>query len=359
MLDSRCWRIACGALLGAWLELGALNQATAQGADQPDGSQIKAGSWVVQPIPIAAAPRRIRTTGGSSRFDQVTIETVDGTGYFLAECGEGLCAEPIVNPKPDDPLPEGALPGSQVAVGQHTIAHAWLADPTQRLLGSTLAGPVAGALVIEDITARTFRIDLPTSQAFEDRRPRIVDLGPDHPDTILLVRSDETTGAALVAMGLTGEGLVQTIAETEPLGTPRAWLNPVGAADFTGTGSVDIALVSAPDSGGTLQILTLDGHTFRQRVAVHNVSNHVPGTDIIDMAVVADFDGDGVSDIAVPDGERQRIRILSFANGQVAQPAEIALPAAVVTEIASISPGAGKRPYLLMGLTDGQLVLLH
>ena len=167
------------------------------------------------------------------------------------------------------------------------------------------------------------------------------------------------SGATLAAVELTGEGLLKTLAETEPLGAPGAWLNPIGAADVTGSGQIDIALVQSPDGDGRLQLLTYAGGTFHQRTSLRNVSNHVPGSDIIDMAVIADFDGDGIADIAVPDGERRHIRILTFRNGQVAEPANIALAAPVVTEIVAMEPGAGKRPLLLMGLADGQLVLLH
>ncbi len=305
---------------------------------------------------MPVAPAHIR---GSETLQDIVVETASGGQYFLTDCGEELCAEPIANPQPPAPLPAGALPGSEVATGHHSIARAWLAEPTLRLLGAALGGPVAGALVIEDITARTFRMDLPTSDAFEDRRPRIVDLGADHPDTVLVVRSNDETGASLAAIGLSGEGLLQTIAQSDPVGRPGAWLNPIGTGDFTGSGATDVAMVKDPDSGGILQILTFEGAAFHQRLSLRNVSNHVPGSDIIDMAVIADFDADGAADIAVPDATRAHIRILTFRNSQVAEPASIALPAPVVTEIVSVPAGPGKRPYLVMGLADGQLVLLH
>ena len=305
---------------------------------------------------MPVAPAHIR---GSGTLQDIVVEAASGAQYFLADCGEELCAEPIANPQPPATLPAGALPGSEVATGRHSIARAWLAEPAQRLPGGTLGGPDAGALVVEDITARTFRMDLPTSDAFQDRRPRIVDLGPNHPDTLLVVRSNDETGASLAAIEIAGEGLLKIIAQSDPIGSPGGWLNPIGAGDFTGSGATDVAIVKDPDNGGILQILAFDGAAFRQRLSLRNVSNHVPGSAIIDMAVIADFDADGAADIAVPDAARTHIRILTFRNGQVAEPASIALPAPVVTEIVSVAAGPGKRPYLLMGLADGQLVLLH
>ncbi len=324
------------------------------GADQPTDPQ----AWRIQTIAIPETPKHIFGTGALIDLNRVTIETESGAWYRLADCASGLCAELVTSPHVLEQLPTGALPGSHVAVGQHRIARAWLAEPTMRLQGTTLGGAVAGALVVEDRTASSYRIDLGIAEAFEDRRPRIADLGPDHLDTVLVVKSSEDGGASLVAVGLTGEGLLQVLAESEPIGQPRGWLNPIGVADFTASGEPAIALVRTPDADGTLQILILGDHAFSTRFSIPNVSNHVPGTDLMEMAVIADLDGDGLANIAVPDASRQRVRILSFAHGQVAEPAAIDLPAPIATEMVGVA-AAGKRPQLLMGLADGQLVLLH
>jgi hypothetical protein len=338
------------------MALAAASAAYAQTADESPADPL---AWQVQVIDIAEAPRRLLAPEGLAALTEITVETASGAWYALADCDAGLCAALITNPRPLDPLPIGALPGSKVAFGRHSLAQTWLAEPVQRIDGTTLGGAVAGTLVVEDTTARTFRLDLPISEAFEDRHPRVADLGPDHPDTILVVRSSVDQGASLAAIGLTGEGLLQTLAQTEPVGAPRGWLNPIGAADFTGSGAVDVALVVSPDADGRLQLQTLSGHTFQRRIEISNVSNHIAGSDTIDMAVIADFDGDKVPDVAIPSGDRSAIRILSFRDGQVAEPARIELPSPVVTELAGVAAGPGKRPHLLMGLADGRLVLLH
>ena len=321
---------------------------------QPGGKK-----WQIQVIPIPEPPKQIHGASEPTSLDKIVIETGSGAWYGLADCAAGLCAELLTEVHAPETLPAGALPGSHVAHGQHRIAQAWLAEPAQRFAGSTLGGEVAGSLAVEDMAARSYRLDLNLAEAFEDRRVRIADLGADGTETMLVIKSSETRGAALAAIELTGEGLLEVVAETEPAGMPRGWVNPVGTGDFTGGGEQDIALVRSPDDGGKLQILRYANRAFQTRFTVRNVSNHVPGSDIVDMAAIADFDGDGSSDIAIPSGDRRRIRVLSFRQGQLAEPADIDLPSQVVTEIAGVAAGPGKRPYLLMGLADGELVLLH
>jgi hypothetical protein len=328
-------------------------------SDGQDLGRTGTASWQLQTIAIPEAPRRILGTGALTSLQGVIVETISGAWYSLADCEVGVCAELITAPHAPEVLPQGAVPGSKVATGRHRIARAWLAEPVQRLANRTLGGDVAGALVVEEQTARSYRIDLGVSEAFEDRRVRIVDLNTDDTDIILVVKSSQDMGASLAAIALGGEGLLQTLAESEPVGQPGGWLNPVGVGNFTGSGSNDVAIVRSPDADGELQILGFSEHAFSPRFRVRNISNHVPGSDIVDMAVVADFDGDGATDIAVPDASRQHIRILSFRNGQIAEPATIELPAPVTTEIAGIAAAPGQRPLLLMGLANGQLILLH
>jgi hypothetical protein len=332
-----------------------------EGPDTPEADNSKPGTraWQVQTIPMPEPVARIYTEGSLADLGTVRVEGVSGAWYYVAECATGLCASLIEAPRAAESLPAGALPDSHVAIGDGRIARAWYADPVQRLGASAIGPWVAGALVIEDRTTRAFRLDLGVDQAFEDLRPRIADFDGDGQPVVLAVRSDAALGAVLIAASLEGEGLVRVLAETPPVGHPGGWINPIGIADVTGTGRRAVALVSSPDDHGQLQIFDYADRSFTRRFSVPGVCNHRAGLPEQDMAVIADFDGDQIADIAVPDGERKSIRILSFAGGKIAEPADIALPAPVATAIAGIKPGPGQRPMLLLGLEDGQLVLLR
>ena len=95
-----------------------------------------------------------------------------------------------------------------------------------------------------------------------------------------------------------------------------------------------------------------------QRIAeLADAANHVAGTRAIDMSAAADFDGDGVADLAVPSLDRSRLRIVSFAP----QPREIAsvpLPAKAVTDFGLVADGSGP-PAIALGLADGSLALIR
>jgi hypothetical protein len=71
------------------------------------------------------------------------------------------------------------------------------------------------------------------------------------------------------------------------------------------------------------------------------------------MSAAADFDGDGVADLAVPSSDRMTLRIVSF-HPQPREIASIPLPAAAATDFGILaSEGA---PLIVLGLADGSLV---
>ena len=315
--------------------------------------------WQVQRIDIAERPAHIIVTAPAATLKTVRVESQSGAWYVLDDCAAGLCGKLVTVPHGGEGLPTDALPGSHVALGSGRIARVWLADPTKRIEDSPIGPWVAGTLVLEDNTTEQYRLELPLNQAFEDLRPRIADIEGNGEQTVFVVRSGIEEGAALIALRLEGEGLLRIAAETPPAGRPQGWLNPVGIADFTGDGRKLVAAVASPDLGGELQLWDFTGHAFKRRFSVPGVSNHLPGSAIVDMAVVGDFEANQSASIALPDAARKVIRILSFWHGEVAEPADVRLPAPVVTEIVGIAGALGARPMLLMGLEDGELVLLH
>jgi len=331
------------------------------GESEPMGPANAAGQqpWQVQKIGMEERPAHILASGPIVPLSSVRIATANDTWYVLVDCDAGLCAKRITAPHANEQLPPDALPGSHVTFGGGFIARAWFADPTQRIEGSAIGPWVAGALVVQDKATQKYRIDLGLDQAFEDLRPRIADIDGNGDQTLFAVRSSVSQGSALIAVRLESGGLLHIIAETAPARQAKGWLNPVGIADFIGDGRKSVAVVASPDQHGELQLWDLSNHVFSNRIKVPGVSNHLPGQAIQDMAVVADYDGDGIADIAVPNASRTTIRILTFAHGRVGEPADIALPSPVATEIVGIRGQVGKPPMLLMGLEDGELVLLH
>ncbi len=209
----------------------------------------------------------------------------------------------------------GAIPDLRIARGSGAIAEVWLADATTRyqhfVLGS-LYEPATVAVRLQD--GRLLRLVLPDDSVFEDRQPRLADLDGDGVDEIVLVRSYLRRGAALAVIALRGDKL-SIIAETPPTDLPRKWLNPAGIADFDGDGHPDIAYVQMPHVLGLLRMWTWRAGRLTEIASLPDTSNHALGSPYLELSAVADFDSDGIADLAVPTRDRKFLRFLSFKGG--------------------------------------------
>lgn len=303
----------------------------------------RAAEWRQSIIPAPGPVAVIEVVGSETRV------AIGEDWYRVAADAAGLDA---VAPRKWPAVPSGALPDSRVAVGTDTVARAWLAEPVARYAHGVLGDAIeAGSLVIERRDDQRLVLRLAGDAVFEDLVPRIVTLdGAEH---ILVVKSYLNRGSALAVVDARSAAIV---AETPPIGRPHAWLNPAGAADFDGDGSLDIALVRQPHVLGRLELWSWRNGSLEKIGEITDVSNHVIGSRALGMSVTADFDGDGRPDIAVPSLDRRSLRLIGF----VPQPREIArvpLPARITTNLGLIV--AGGRMSVIAGLETGELVAVH
>jgi FG-GAP-like repeat len=312
-------------------------------------SAAQAAEWRVQRVDAPARVTAIDTVGGQVRAN------AGGLWYDVMRTGGKVSLKFIDRPaKPK--LPEGALPDGRVATGAHDIARAWLAEPTDRYDHGVLGDKIeAGSVVIETRDGKQHSVRLRSDAVFEDLEPRIADLDGDGHDDVIVVKSYLKRGSALAVIS-ERRGKYEIVAETPPLGGPHRWLDPVGVADFTGDGKADIALVRQPHVIGALEVWSWREHRLRKAAELPGTANHIAGTRAIAMHAVADFDGDGITDIAVPSLDRRSLRIVSFAPNARAI-ATVKLPAKAVTNLGLIK--GGTAPALALGLADGSLVLVE
>ncbi len=254
-------------------------------------------------------------------------------------------------PRHDVPLRDG-----KVARGSRDIIAAWFSDATQRYRHFALGSEHEPASVVVSLKdRRTYKLTLPNDSVFEDREPRIVDI--DGQDMVIAVRSYLKTGAALALIAVVPDKGLKIIAETPPIGTPFKWLNPAGVADFDGDGVLDIALVRTPHVDGELQLWTARDGALVQTQALDDVCNHALGSQHLKLHAIADFNGDGIADLAIPSQNRRGLRFFSFSGGRANEFSRIELPAVAAEDFRVVMQGG--RPAVMVGFSAGRSMLVE
>ena len=311
-------------------------------------------------VPAAAAAWRPEAAGILTALDSAfrddetgSVKVKAGEQYFrVAKTDEGLGLSPTSGPA-EAPRPSDILPQSSIAVGNNDIALAWFAGGTERYPHGVLGDRIE-ASALRALTADRTPVDfvLREDSVFEDLTPRLVDVDGDGRDEILVVRSHREAGASLLLLGLRGNRLVR-LAESQAIGTPNRWINPIGAADFDGDGQIEIAAVETPHIGGHLLIFEIEGRRLREVARFAGYSNHVIGSTELAMSAVFDVNGDGVPDIVLPTQNRRELQALTFANGNLAVLETVKLYRPVATALVAADVDRNGRQDIVFGDQGG------
>lgn len=280
---------------------------------------------VLVSVSAIAAPWQAETAGTLTALERAfrdnetgSVKVKAGGQYFRVSATEnGLGLSPTSGPA-EAPQPSDILPQSKIAVGNNDIALAWLAHRTERyphgVLGDKLEGSAVRVLTAD---RKPMEFILREDSVFEDLEPRLVDVDGDGRDEILVVRSHQEAGASLLLLGIRGNRLVR-LAESQAIGTPNRWINPIGAADFDGDGKIEIAAVETPHIGGHLLLFEIEGRRLREVARYAGYSNHILGSTELGLSAVFDVNGDGVPDIVLPTQDRRELRAITLNKGNLA-----------------------------------------
>jgi hypothetical protein len=285
-----------------------------------------------------------------------------GRRYEFTPCGGSICTRPAEAPEERAPL--GGLPDGGIA--RHDgggIARAWYGVPSRAYGHGVLGDAVeASALIAEHVAGAKHIYNTDYGYVFEDITPRLADLNSDGQAEIITILTDVSAGASLAVFGLR-DGQLQKLAGTEPFGQPNRWLNVAGIADFDGDGQTEIAIVTTPHIGGTLEFWSFEGGQdgaparLIRRAALPGFSNHVIGSRNLSLSAVFDANGDGLPDLTVPDASRTSLGIITLKDGTATEIAKIELPAALTHNIALIETAGG--PVLVTAFSGSEAIALR
>ncbi|MHA1564523.1 MAG: FG-GAP repeat domain-containing protein [Alphaproteobacteria bacterium] len=301
--------------------------------------------------------RRGIATG--SEIGPVRLQLGDGSWAAITLDAGSLRLSPAVAPVSRHAAPPDALPDSSPTWAGGNIRLAWLVEPTQRYRHGILGdGVEAASLRLQGPDGARAELRLGRASVFEDLRVRIVDLNGDGQDEAVVVRTYLKTGASLAVYGL-DDGRVIRLAETPPIGLTHRWLNPAAVADFDGDGIAEIAFVETPHIGGTLRLFEFDGEELIQKYESFGFSNHAIGSRVQDMAAVIDWNGDGILDLAIPDARRSALRIVTFADGQISDLDNVQHPVQITSAVRAADLNGDGRAELIYALANNKLVVVQ
>ncbi len=184
------------------------------------------------------------------------------------------------------------IAGNLPASSSETKISARFTEPTTRYAHGVLGDAIEyGALEIsietnsstatqrkdESSSRSIVAIRLTQDRVFEDLAPRMTDIDQDGLPEIIVVETQQHTGAQLAIYDVKG----QKIAATPHIGTRNRWLAPVGAADLDGDGHVEIAYIDRPHLAKTLRIWRYKDGELIEIASIPGLTNHRIGEDFI------------------------------------------------------------------------------
>ncbi len=243
------------------------------------------------------------------------------------------------------------LPGSRVVEAPSQVLVA-LTGPTDRYSHGVLGDDLeASAISLRDTTGGTTVIEVDGVDVIEGTSALLVDLVGDvrSPEIVVTVSNAEG-GARLVAYDLVGE----FVAASEPIGQGYRWLHQVGAGPLGPVGEIEIIAVRTPHIGGIVEAYRLVDDRLELVASQPGYSSHRLGSSNLDMALLADADGDGRLDVVVPTQDMTALGVLARTADGFEEVASLPLFGMLATNVAA-TPDAEGNLVLAVGTDDGQL----
>lgn len=195
-------------------------------------------------------------------------------------------------------------------------------------------------------------ISIPEPTVVEGIAPIWTDLDGDGIREIIVTLSNANQGAQVVVYSEAGE----QIAAGPAIGRGNRWRHQLVAASFGPNGETELVDVLTPHIGGTVEFYQLDGSQLRIVAQVPGYTSHVIGTRNLDMAVAGDFDGDGQTELLLPNQRRTDVGAIRRTADGAEVGWTLPVEGVVNTNLAAVQL-ADSRVIVGLGREDGVLRL--
>lgn len=161
-------------------------------------------------------------------------------------------------------------------------------------------------------------VALPPGLVFEDVAPRLWDVTGDGLPEVVVVEATADQGARLAVWAYGGldsdsRGL-HRLAETAFIGQGQRWLAPAAAADFDGDGLIEIAYVDRPHLLRELVFLRLEAGRLTEIARLSGLTDHRIGDRQISAALRAC--SGGPPEVLLADAAWSRLMAVGWRNGR-------------------------------------------
>jgi hypothetical protein len=246
-----------------------------------------------------------------------------------------------------------ALPDARILVDAGRMLV--LGEPTERYGHGVLGDAVeSGAAIVIDARRATVvaRIDPPGERVIEGLAPIWGDLDGDGQREIVVTESDIGEGARLVAYDEQG----RLVATSEPIGLGYRWRHQIGVGTTLRDAPPELVSVRTPHLGGVVEFFRLKGDRLQLTASIGGVSSHAIGSRNLDLAALADWNGDDLLDLLVPARGHHALVVVSRTATGAAIVARLDAAGRIATNLAGVAmPGGGLQ--LGLGTADGRLRL--
>jgi hypothetical protein len=330
------WVVAIpGATAASWmvaLEDGRL-VLVRDGAAQATGITIDPGAPPVivtedgRPVFAIGAPRSESSPASAARVDNGSLWWVGLDGRLVREKTGAQFAFDV-----------GVLADSRIAIRDDGVA-AVLAQPTDRYPHGIAGDAIeAGALaIVEPLAGEVTTFPVDDVAVVEGTSPMWIDADGDGIEELLVTLSDASGGARLTLFSASGERL----ADGPPVGLGNRWRHQIGAGPVGPNGEFEIVAVETPHIGGIAQWYRFEDGELRIVAEATGVTSHVIYSRNMDMALIADADGDGAPELVTPTQDRSQLTGLARTAAGADEAWTVPLDGRLVSNLAAAPLGNG------------------